>query len=272
MAEAAPLGSLQSIPDITATIELLARLAYVDERTGLENRNALKQEMQSFAESPHAVMFVDLAGFKEINDRHSHEAGDAALRHVGSVLLTLAREQGAKAYRYGGDEFVAVVPTARADDFAGAAIAALTAMTFTFETHALTVGATLGFCVPSAPEHIDLLIKRAEKACAVGKYEGVGGVTRWAPALQSIELASNRKRSDACKATTTVVHRVEAASLQTPRACGSCGLAFTPASEAPDTCTARAARRLRELPRRLRRAARAAAAAFSERAIGVDEG
>ncbi len=252
-----------AIAEITATIQRLALLAYVDERTGLENRNALKQEMHAFASSPHAVMFVDLAGFKEINDKYSHEAGDAALRHVGTALLTLAKKHDAKVYRYGGDEFVTVVPVQRADVLADDAFASLSAMSFRYEEQTLTVGATLGLCVPSAPEHIELLIQRAEKACAVGKFDLHGAVTRWRPQLESIKLESHRKRCDRCKATTTVLHRVHPSSLHAPRDCGSCGASFA-TSVAAESWTTRTTRKIQDLSRRVQRAVRAGSRAFSD--------
>jgi len=55
------------------------------------------------------VIFVDLDNFKQINDRFGHRAGDRILRKIGLVLLKEARF---RAFRYGGDEFVILLPWA----------------------------------------------------------------------------------------------------------------------------------------------------------------
>jgi two-component system, cell cycle response regulator len=55
-------------------------------------------------EIPHALMLFDLDGFKQYNDRYGHPAGDALLTRLGD-RLTMAVEEGGRAYRLGGDEF-----------------------------------------------------------------------------------------------------------------------------------------------------------------------
>lgn len=83
--------------------------------TGLHNRqtleNALSQEF-SRAERYHrklSVLFLDLDSFKEINDQYGHLAGDRILQHVGRILLQSKRSVDVAA-RYGGDEFVMLLP------------------------------------------------------------------------------------------------------------------------------------------------------------------
>ncbi|MGD9835847.1 MAG: diguanylate cyclase [Piscinibacter sp.] len=82
-------------------------LAQTDALTGLGNRLMLSRQMQANLENerPFALLLLDLTGFKALNDRHGHAAGDEALRVVGQRLLALVRESDVAA-RLGGDEFV----------------------------------------------------------------------------------------------------------------------------------------------------------------------
>jgi diguanylate cyclase (GGDEF)-like protein len=75
--------------------------------------------------SPVTVMFIDLYGFKQVNDQHGHAVGDALLKHVGGCLLAHAGPE-AVVGRLGGDEFL-IVTTTPADAAAVAATADATA-------------------------------------------------------------------------------------------------------------------------------------------------
>lgn len=58
---------------------------------------------------PLSVLWIDLDKFKQVNDLHSHEAGDEVLQRVASVVRTLSEKKG-QPYRYGGDEIVVLLP------------------------------------------------------------------------------------------------------------------------------------------------------------------
>ncbi|HEY4291909.1 putative bifunctional diguanylate cyclase/phosphodiesterase [Luteibacter sp.] len=91
----------------------LAFHAYHDTLTGLPNRAYLMRELEKALAAPQvslAVMFVDLDGFKSINDTLGHEAGDTFLRAVASSLRSSVRERDTVS-RFGGDEFVVIVQT-----------------------------------------------------------------------------------------------------------------------------------------------------------------
>lgn len=89
----------------------LARVAYRDSLTGLPNRHLLLdriEQSKAFSErngKSLAVCFMDLDGFKSINDTHGHEAGDQVLKEVGRRLEACVRKNDTVA-RLGGDEFV----------------------------------------------------------------------------------------------------------------------------------------------------------------------
>lgn len=116
------LASLVLVTDVSelrARIEVLSQQAQVDPLTGILNRRAfeaaLEREVSRAARSgaPAAVVWVDLDGFKEVNDRYGHESGDEVLRRTASRLESVVRSNDV-AGRLGGDEFGLVVGIADA--------------------------------------------------------------------------------------------------------------------------------------------------------------
>jgi diguanylate cyclase (GGDEF)-like protein len=103
----------------------LRRQAFCDPLTALPNRllfeERLHQTLQRVGRTPSAmaVFFIDLDGFKPINDSFGHAAGDVVLREVGGRLLELAGQSGTAA-RVGGDEFLLLVPQPGGTEGAGA--------------------------------------------------------------------------------------------------------------------------------------------------------
>lgn len=101
----------------------LSSQAYMDPLTGVANRRALHTELRrmlSRAEregSQVHIAFIDLDGFKGINDRHGHKAGDQFLKQVAGRLASSVR-LGDFVARYGGDEFVVVTESRRDEDLA----------------------------------------------------------------------------------------------------------------------------------------------------------
>jgi diguanylate cyclase (GGDEF)-like protein/PAS domain S-box-containing protein len=103
--------------DITAQLRYerdLHALALVDELTGLQNRRAFtlfaEQELaraRRHGRTP-VLVFADLDGLKQINDKHGHAAGDQAIRMVANALRSIFRETDIVA-RWSGDEFVAML-------------------------------------------------------------------------------------------------------------------------------------------------------------------
>jgi diguanylate cyclase (GGDEF)-like protein/PAS domain S-box-containing protein len=107
--------------DITAATERrtwLEQRSYFDALTGLPNRTLLMErltkaiEMSKATNVEVAVAFIDLDGFKEVNDRFGHEAGDQLLVQTSQRLAEALRKSDTLS-RFGGDEFVAVLPDVR---------------------------------------------------------------------------------------------------------------------------------------------------------------
>lgn len=82
-----------------------------DDLTGLANRRAMREQVEALCtqDAGFCVAFLDLNGFKRLNDRHGHAAGDRCLQALGRTLRSLCREDEMAA-RIGGDEFVLVIP------------------------------------------------------------------------------------------------------------------------------------------------------------------
>jgi diguanylate cyclase len=94
--------------------ELLERLVYSDSLTGLSNRLQLEKTLaraitERSPEESVGVVFIDLDGFKLVNDSYGHEVGDRFLKAVAKRLQTLARPSDS-VFRVSGDEFVIVTP------------------------------------------------------------------------------------------------------------------------------------------------------------------
>ncbi|MBI2313718.1 MAG: sensor domain-containing diguanylate cyclase [Betaproteobacteria bacterium] len=94
--------------------ETLRRLAFYDSLTGLPNRNLMHERLGSAIarakrnRSSFALMYIDVDGFKQINDTLGHDAGDGLLRAVAARLKRSLRESDTLA-RIGGDEFVVII-------------------------------------------------------------------------------------------------------------------------------------------------------------------
>jgi diguanylate cyclase (GGDEF)-like protein len=157
----------------------LRRAAMLDEVTGLPNRRLFDENLQQTQRAPAeqiAVLFVDLDGFKAINDSLGHSMGDAVLKEVAQRLTHVFREEDTIA-RYGGDEFIAalhVSDTADAIALADRARAAV-AEPFSGIPAELNITASVGIAVTDsdvAGQSIDHLIRLADQAMYAAKRGG----------------------------------------------------------------------------------------------------
>jgi len=138
--------------------EQIFELSNIDPLTNLSNRIAFSEKLKLLIDSSSlndkrfAVLFIDLDGFKSINDSHGHAIGDKVLRETARRLRTLAEEQQTLC-RWGGDEFLIALPDSQVDDalrFAKLLIILLS-QSIKIDHHDLMVGATIGIAM--YPEH-----------------------------------------------------------------------------------------------------------------------
>ncbi|MET0843343.1 MAG: sensor domain-containing diguanylate cyclase, partial [Mycetocola sp.] len=157
----------------------LRRAAMLDEVTGLPNRRLFDENLQQTQPAlteQIAVLFVDLDGFKAINDTLGHSTGDAVLKEVAERLTNVFRHEDTIA-RYGGDEFIAalhVADTSDAIELADRARAAI-ARPFRGLPRELDITASVGIAVADADAAgttIDQLIRAADQAMYAAKRDG----------------------------------------------------------------------------------------------------
>jgi diguanylate cyclase (GGDEF)-like protein len=99
-------------------IHQLYEKAYTDSLTGLKSRAAfepVQEKRKANSDEVSALLMVDADDFKRINDQYGHRAGDAALKSLASILRKSVRDKDS-VFRWGGDEFVVILPDASAEN------------------------------------------------------------------------------------------------------------------------------------------------------------
>lgn len=159
----------------------MAALARLDHLTGLPNRLALEEILDDgrllAGGGLVAVHVFDLDGFKAMNDRHGHAAGDQLLRVMANRLRTALSERDFAA-RIGGDEFVIVQPGIDSRDEADAFAASvhdLLTLPYPVGQATLRVGLSLGYAIaPAAEARLPALLEAADAASYRAKKRGGG--------------------------------------------------------------------------------------------------
>ena len=168
------MGIIISFHDITNQKKLerkLFELAHYDVLTGLPNRRYFVDMLKVFEEmyqdnkSDFAIHFIDLDGFKEINDTMGHDAGDKVLIEVGKRLETCIKDSDFVA-RIGGDEFVVVQANVDNEEQVKnqkEKVLQLFKLEIFLEEQPVVIGASIGYALFSMTEGISEMLTEADR-------------------------------------------------------------------------------------------------------------
>lgn len=172
------IGVGREVTELSRLERDLEHRANHDSLTGLANRDRLRVELQSAidhatqTDQSLALLYLDLDGFKFVNDRGGHDAGDHLLREV-AVRLQQGVRGGDVLARVGGDEFVALLPGCRDADAARSiaeAVRARIAQPFNLRDGLFQLDASVGIaCYPADGTDAETLIAHADRAMYAAK-------------------------------------------------------------------------------------------------------
>jgi diguanylate cyclase len=171
-------------------------LAYFDELTGLPNRRLLRDRLhQAVAQCARqdkqlALLFVDLDGFKGVNDTLGHTAGDKLLKRVADRIAASIREADT-ACRYGGDEFVIMIPSLASAGIATAVaekVRCHLAEPYIIDDFRVVIAASVGMALypdhgqaaEDLLQHADSVLYRAKSRGATASITALTNTKPWA--------------------------------------------------------------------------------------------
>lgn len=172
--------------DIKSAKNKITLMSQIDELTGLLNMRAfntiLEKEIAAAARynTPYTVLMIDVDELKQINDHFGHSAGSRMVRTVGSSLKNCVRNSDVLA-RYGGDEFVVLMPQTSTENALVAAERIRAAIDNTsFDMNGNRVAATVSIGIASYPDGVaeaEAVLDKADVALYKSKHSGRNRVT-----------------------------------------------------------------------------------------------
>jgi diguanylate cyclase (GGDEF)-like protein/PAS domain S-box-containing protein len=169
------IGVLYALADVSATHDFVTTLP--NRSRFLSSFEEAKARMIAAGRIP-ALFFIDLDGFKAVNDQHGHAAGDALLRMVSQRIRNCMRGEDVLA-RYAGDEFVVLADMAKLDDatFVAAKLLRIISEPYTIDDVVVRVGASIGAAFfPTDGTTAEALLRAADAAMYGAKRAGKGRV------------------------------------------------------------------------------------------------
>ncbi len=161
-------------------LELVSRLVREDQLTGALNRRGLDDALEREAAraercvTPLCVALIDLDNFKGVNDSLGHQVGDRVLVHLVSIVMQTIRANDMIG-RYGGDEFLVLMPGSQIDD-ANEVIARLqrqlTLKPLSLDNQELFVTFSAGVAMRRPGEASEAMVQRADRAMYEAKLAG----------------------------------------------------------------------------------------------------
>jgi diguanylate cyclase (GGDEF)-like protein/PAS domain S-box-containing protein len=156
--------------------EMLSKLAITDSLTGLYNsrhfHEQIKKEMSRLKRSPDrklSIIMIDIDHFKALNDTLGHQMGDQVLRSLGQVIRMCLRNDVDLPFRYGGDEFIILLPDTDKNQ------ACIAADRILKQFASIAIGGTslsIGIAEAQTSETEEVLVRRADQALYQSKKEG----------------------------------------------------------------------------------------------------
>ena len=181
-------GTLLDITERRRAEESVKALAFIDPLTGLSNRAKFQEYLEDAIKhaddcnDPFAVLFIDLDGFKAVNDSLGHNAGDELLRQVSTRLREGVRTSDRVA-RFGGDEFLILLNGARnADEAERVARKLLESLStpMQLESESVSISGSIGIATHEDRTGISGdLIRRADAAMYAAKQAGRNACRVW---------------------------------------------------------------------------------------------
>ena len=202
-----PLGNVTGgvlvFHDVSESRELNRRLSYAashDVLTELVNRREFEQRLEralksaKARETSYAVLYLDLDQFKIVNDACGHNAGDALLKQIGSLLKSKIRWRDTLA-RLGGDEFGVLLESCTMDEALRTAETLrenLADYRFIWDDRTFRLGVSIGVVpITAATDDVASLLSAADSACAAAKDAGRNRVYNYQE--NDIDLMKRRK-------------------------------------------------------------------------------
>ncbi len=199
---------------ITRELKNAQKKIWTDPLTRLGNRRLLDEKFaeifqaQQRSDKELSIVMLDVDNFKQLNDSLGHPAGDDLLRFAGELLRQCLREQDL-AVRYGGDEFVLILPSVSPDQ--ARAISDRTIAMFAQQTRLLpvtirpTMSAGIASLCSHHPASADALLQMADAALYQSKSSGKGCACVYTPGLQ-VGGAPNEDRGRGARPSRCATH------------------------------------------------------------------